>query len=279
MTKRTILFILFFFLGCARIRNPKPAILRIKGSDTMLQLTRLWAEMYMKEHPGISVYTQGGGTGTGAYALATGQVDLCAASRPLRPKEISLIAENYNTVGIAIRVAKDALSVYLNPENPVAELTKTELSGIFTGKINNWMHVGGKDETIIIYNRMPNSGTFLYFKEHVLEGKSYNPDAITLSTTAQVVEKVAENVNSIGYGGMVYTSGIKLCKINGVQPSLQNIMNESYPIVRYLYLYTVNTPRGHAKDFIDWILTKERQKIIQQSGFFPLWMQEINSSG
>ncbi|MBN1999236.1 phosphate ABC transporter substrate-binding protein [candidate division KSB1 bacterium] len=272
--KRGILLFTILFIACAKTQNPKLAILKIKGSDTMLQLTRLWAEVYMKENPGISVYTEGGGTATGAFALATGQVDICAASRPLRSEEISLIAENYNTVGIAIRVGKDALSVYLNPENPVNNLTITELQKIFNGQIQNWAQVGGKDASIIIYTRNPNSGTHFYFKEHILEGKNYRLDAITLSTTAQVVDKVAQNVDAIGYGGMAFTTGIKRSRINGIEPSLENVLNESYPIIRYLYLYTVNTPRGNTKNFIDWVLTKERQNLIKQAGFYPLWMKE-----
>ena len=139
----------------------------------MLLLSNHWAENFMKKYPDISVYTEGGGTATGALSLAKGRVNICAASRPLRPEEIQLLAKNFKRVGVSTLVAKDALTIYLHPDNPIKNLSLQQLSDIFTGKIKNWKEVGGDDTSITILNRMPSSGSYVYFQEHVLNGLPY----------------------------------------------------------------------------------------------------------
>lgn len=251
-----------------------PPVLRLKGSDTMLPMARLWAEEYMLANRGMSIYVEGGGTATGAAALANGTADICMASRPLRPQEAQRLAENYNTVGISILVAKDALSVYVHPENPVQVLSLSDLKGIYQGEITNWSQLGGNDLAIDVVNRSPNSGTFLYFQQHVLGGENYTASSRTLPTTRQVVQAVAENPSAIGYGGIAYESDVAHCKINSVEPSTQSVADDTYPLTRYLYLYTVDTPRGRSKNFINWVISKEGQDIVKRSGYFPIWQRD-----
>jgi len=263
--------ILLCLLGCSYIHKPKSAIIRIKGSDTMFLLNSLWAEEYMKTHVGTAIYIEGGGTGTGTVALAKGEVDICAASRPLRPDEVKLLAKNSGTVGMSFLVAKDALSVYVNPDNPIHDFSMEQLKSIFTGKITNWNEIGWKDMPILLLSRPPNSGSYLYFKEHVLEGEPYNDAVKTLPTTASIIREVAKNKNAIGYGGVLYKSYIKPCEINGIKPNEENVINAAYPLTRYLYFYTVNTPRGMVTRFIDWVLGSDGQEIARMLGFFPIW--------
>ncbi|MCD4665982.1 MAG: phosphate ABC transporter substrate-binding protein [Bacteroidales bacterium] len=265
-----ILLILLSISNCSRFNLIKTNTIRIKGSDTMRILTSRWAEEYMKYHPNISVYAEGRGSAMGIKDLINGKTDICAASRPLRPNEAHQLAKVHGKLGMGFLVAKDVLSVYINPENPVRDLSLKQLKDIFTGKITNWKEVGGKNEPILVLTRSPNSGTYLYFKEHVLEGDSYSTFAQTLQTTAAIVKAISENHDAIGYGGIAYGPEVVHCKINGVAATEENVINDTYPIVRYLYLYTIDTPRRQTKDFIDWVL-KDGQKIVKKVGYIPLW--------
>ena len=256
--------------NCSPLYHHKAEIVRIKGSDTMLILATRWAEEYMKLNPNVSVYVDGGGTEKGVEALIKGKADICAASRPLRAQEARLLAEKYRNIGISHLVAKDALSVYINPENSVQNLKLTQLKQIFQGEITNWSQIGGSNDPILVLIRSPNSGTHLYFKKHVLDGESYSQFAQIMPTTSAVVKAVFENKKTIGYGGTAYGTDLIHCQINGIAPTEENVRNDSYPIIRYLYLYTTNTPRGDIKLFIDWVL-KDGQKIVKEVGYIPLW--------
>jgi len=244
----------------------------------MLLLTRAWAEGYVKEFPNVSFYLDGGGTATGALALANGETDICAASRPLRPDEISLLAKKYNKIGIAFMVAKDALSVYVHRDNPVKDLTLTQIKEIFTGKLTNWNQLGGMDMPIIVTSRYPSSGTYYYFQEHVLEGNEYTPHAELLATTEQMTNFIAGHINSIGYGGFGWGTTVAHCKIEGIEATETNVINGTYPIARYLYLYTVNIPMFEVKHFIDWVMDKQNQYLVKKAGYFPIWTETGNEN-
>lgn len=262
--------IILSFINCSPFSHRKAEIVRIKGSDTMLILATRWAEEYMKLNPDVSVYVEGGGTEKGVAALIKGKADICAASRPLRAQEARLLAEKYRYIGISHLVAKDALSIYLHPENPVQNLSLTQLKQIFRGAITNWNQVGGNNDPILVLIRSPNSGTYLYFNEHVLEGEPYSQFAQVMPTTSAVVKTVAENKEAIGYGGIAYGITLKHCQIDEIAPTEENVRNDTYPIIRYLYLYTTNTPRGAVKSFIDWVL-KDGQKTVTEVGYISLW--------
>ncbi|MDW7682075.1 MAG: substrate-binding domain-containing protein, partial [bacterium] len=134
----------------------------------------------------------------------------------------------------------------------------------------NWAEVGGRIEPILVMIRPPNSGTHLYFKEHVLNGKNYGHFTQIAATTPKVVKAVAKNREAIGYGGSAYGDEVIHVRINGIEPTPENVRNDSYPIIRYLYLVTTDTPRGELKSFIDWTL-KDGQRIVREVGYIPLW--------
>lgn len=271
MKQFIIIFFISLILSCSIKPNPESEIIHIKGSDTMLILNRLFAEEFMRTHPGVSIYVEGGGSESGIQGLINGEVQIAAMSRTIRPKETSALAYRYSTIGLSHLIAKDALSLYLHPNNPVTNLSSDQLKNMYTGKIKKWNLVGGKDEPIIPICRPPNSGTYLYFLEHILEGKPYSETVTTLPTTETIVKFITENKNAIGYGGIAYKGDLNLCKIDGVDPTIENIKNNEYPISRYLYFYTINTPRGQIKSFIDWVLSKEGQRIVKSVGYIPLW--------
>ena len=243
------------------------AVIKIKGSDTMKELTENLAREYMEQHPGVSIYVDGGGTATGIRALTRGEVDICTASRNLKPEEAKVLADYYGTLGIFFLVAKDALSIY----NPVKNLSIEQLKNIFECKTVNWKELGGNDQQIIPVIRNPNSGTHLYFREHILGGDDYCNNVVVEPTTRSVIKFISEHSNAIGYGGMGYKGDIFDAKIEGIEPSVKNAQNDTYPITRYLHFFTSKIPSGIVKDFIDWVLSPGGQKIVEDSGFIPLW--------
>lgn len=269
-------------LGCGK-GGEKPAeqgvasgsnTITIKGSDTMVQLGQRWAESYMGSHKDITLQVTGGGSGTGISALINGTTDICMASRPMKGKEKEQMLAKYKTAGVEVTVARDGLTVYLNEKNPVKELTMEQIKKIYLGEIKNWKEVGGKDAPIILYGRENSSGTYVFFKEHVLENKDYAQTMQTLPGTAAVVNAVTKDVTGIGYGGAGYAKGIKECAVKkdasspALLPVKENIDNNSYALSRGLYLYLKGTPEGNVKSFIDWVLSPAGQEVVTKEGFF-----------
>lgn len=246
-------------------------VIRIKGSDTMVTLAQSWAEKFMQQHHGVAIYVEGGGSATGIEALIKGDIEICTASRPLRPEEVQRLAKKQQNVGIAHLVAKDGLSVYLHPNNPVRNLTLAQIKDIYIGQIINWRAVGGKDEAIVVLSRAPSSGTYLYFQEHVLDGQPYGANAINLPTTVAIVHEIGKNPAAIGYGGLAYGENLVHCKINGISPTAESVRADKYPITRYLYFYTIKKPEGVVKLFIDWVLSKEGQQAVKEIDYIPLF--------
>lgn len=247
----------------------------IKGSDTMVILSQKWAEVYMKKNPGTAIQVTGGGSGVGLAALINGSTDIANSSRPIKSSEVGKLKEKYGTMGIEIPCAKDGLSVFLNKGNTVSELSIQQLGDIFSGKITNWKEVGGADAKIQLYGRESSSGTFEFFKEHVVK-TDFSPRCQTLPGTAAIVNAVKKDQYSIGYGGAAYAEGVKDCKVKkdakskGILPTLATVKNNSYPITRYLYMYLKSKPKGETKAFIDWILSPAGQAYIQEVGYYPL---------
>jgi phosphate transport system substrate-binding protein len=248
----------------------------IKGSDTMVILGQRWAEEYMKKTPTTTIQVTGGGSGTGISALINGTTDICQASRSMSAPEKDKLRERYKTTGVETTVARDGLSVYVGDANPLTEITLDQLKLIFTGKLTSWKELGGPDAKIIVYSRENSSGTYVFFKEHVLKGADYTPRAQTMPGTAAVVNAVAKEKFGIGYGGAAYAKGIKILKVKkdaqspGVLPELANIKDGSYALSRPLFFYTRDKPAGEIKSFTDWVLSPAGQAIVSKVGYFPV---------
>jgi phosphate transport system substrate-binding protein len=249
----------------------------VKGSDTLVVLAQKWAEVYMGQHPEVKIQVSGGGSGIGFAALQNQTTDLCDASRKAKPAEIANCIKAFGSRPTEYKVALDGLSVYVNPENPVKELTLAQVGDIFTGKIKNWREVGGPDAPIAVYSRENSSGTYEFFKEHVLQGKDFVASTQTMPGTAAIVQAVVKDKNSIGYGGAAYGGGCKLLGIKkndaspAVAPTEENVENGSYPIWRYLYVY-VNPAqdKGEIAAYLRWICSDEGQKYVKEIGYYPL---------
>ncbi|KAF0153202.1 MAG: phosphate transport system substrate-binding protein [Ignavibacteria bacterium] len=249
----------------------------VKGSDTMVILAQRWAELFMKENKNVIIQVTGGGSGTGIAALINGSTDICNSSRPMKQSEKEKLKDKYGTPGVEIKVAVDGLSLYVNKANKkIAELTLEQIKKIYQGQITNWKEVGGNDAKIIIYGRENSSGTYVYFKEHVLENQDFSSTLQSLPGTAAVVNAVSKDKNAIGFGGAAYAKGIKdiAVKIDANSkaylPAKKFIESGEYPISRYLYMYTKKRPEGNIKKFVDWILSDKGQSIVTEVGYFPL---------
>lgn len=272
---RSILFMLVAALAASVSLTAQDKI-TVKGSDTMVILAQRWAEKYMAAHPEAVIQVTGGGSGTGISALINGTTDICNASRPMKPSERDKLKQRYGSPGVEIKAARDGLSLYVNESNPVTELSIEQIRRVYTGRITNWKEIGGPDERIIVYGRENNSGTYVYFKDFVLEGDDYASTMQSMPGTSAVVNAVAKDRFGIGYGGAAYGKGIREVKVraeaNGVAyaPTLENIRSGDYPITRYLFMYVKNRPSGAMKQYIDWILGDEGQKIVSEVGYFPI---------
>lgn len=272
--KKYLLLLFFLINGCTANLNNSITI-RIVGSDTMFELTAKLTEAYMKENPGVSLHVKGGGTAEGIKALIQNKTDICTASRNLKPEEAKLLADYYGSLGLVFLIAKDGLSIYVNPYNHVKDFNMQQLKDIYTGKITNWKVFGGKDTSITVVTRNPNSGTYLYFKEHVMEDENYSSSAMVATTTKEIVNFVSKNTNAIGYGGMGYKKNTFHAKINGIEPNEENVRNDTYPITRYLHFFTTKSPGGVVKNFIDWVLSPAGQNVVRKSGYIPLWENNL----
>uniref|UniRef100_A0A832I6U3 Phosphate-binding protein n=1 Tax=Eiseniibacteriota bacterium TaxID=2212470 RepID=A0A832I6U3_UNCEI len=258
--------------GCAQ----RERALTIKGSDTMVILGQRWAETYMKEHPGALVQVTGGGSGTGIAALINGTTDICQSSRPLKDDEKRQLTEKFGGPGHETIVAMDGIALYAHQDNPVSEMTLDQVKAVYTGAITNWKDLGGPDAPVVVYSRENNSGTYEYFKDHVLGGADFAAGVQTLPGTAAVVNAVAQEPRALGYGGAAYAKGVKEIAIRrdasspAVLPSLETVRSGEYPIARNLFYYTRRAPEGAAKAFIDWALSEAGQAIVTEVGYYPV---------
>lgn len=256
-----------------RARSNKP--LTIKGSDTMVILGQRLAEEYMKKDPSAVVQVNGGGSGTGIAALINGTADLAQSSRPMKDEEKQQVAQSRGAAVVELPVALDALAVFVNQENPLQHLTIAQIKDIFQGKTTNWSQLGGANATIVLYGRESSSGTYDYFREHVLAKGDFATAVQTLQGTAAIINAVGADKNGIGYGGIAYAKNVRPLAVQAegaqpVAPSEATVADGTYPLSRKLFFYyPANAPERVTK-FAQWALTPEAQALVTKVGYFPL---------
>ena len=255
--------------------------IQIKGSDTMVNLCQAWAEAFMAKYPKVNVAITGGGSGTGIAALISGTCDLAAASRTIKPKEIEQ-AQSHGITPKEWTTALDGLAVVVHPTNPIKQLTIEQLADLFTGKITNWRELGGADAAVVLLSREVNSGTHVYFKEHVLgstdgQQREFASEALLLPSSQAIADEVAANPGAIGYYGMGYlnpkNTAVAIAKTSAgpyITPTEEAVKSGAYPISRPLLLYSKGQPEGAVKVFLDFILSSEGQTIVRKTDFVPI---------
>lgn len=268
--------ITFAFLVLLSVNQLFAQNLKIKGSDTVLPLTQMEAEQYMKSNKSASIMVTGGGSGVGLAALQNGTTDIAQASRSLKLDE-KLKLKSTGKAYKEVTIAYDALAVIVNPSNKVSQLTREQLEGIYTGKITNWKQVGGADMRIVVYSRETSSGTYEFFKEHVLGNKNYATSALLMPATGAVVQSVSQTKGAIGYVGLAYLEKtVKALKVSYnqgktfVAPSIEAAKNKSYPISRPLFYYYLTSVEKKVSPFIKFVLSPAGQQLVLKTGYVPL---------
>ena len=249
---------------------------RIKGSDTVLPVAQQTAERFMALNPDARITVTGGGTGVGISALLDGTTDIAMASRPIKFSEKMKVKSAGKEVEEVI-VAYDALAIVVHPSNPVTNLTREQLEGIFTGRITNWKEVGGADMKIVPYSRETSSGTYEFFKESVLRNRNYMNGIMSMPATGAIIQSISQTKGGIGYVGLAYLNdNVKAVHVSYdggktfTAPSVANAKDGSYPIVRPLYYYYMTHSEKTVKPFVDYILSPAGQQIVREIGFIPV---------
>jgi phosphate transport system substrate-binding protein len=260
-------------IALAVVVTPMLNAQKIKGSDTVLPLSQKEAEAYGKK--GGKVTVTGGGSGVGIAALIDGTTDIAQASRKMKFSERQKL-QSAGKQAKEVVVAYDALAVVINPSNKVSQLTRQQLEDIFTGKITNWKQVGGDDMKIVVYSRETSSGTYEFFKENILKNKNYMSSVLSMPATGAIIQSIKQTKGAIGYVGLAYlNSEVKAVKVsfdgkNFVAPSVAAAKNKTYPVVRpLLYYYEVKDAKK-VKPYIDFVLSPEGQKIVEQVGYISV---------
>ncbi len=244
--------------------------LTIQGSTTVLPIAQSAAEVYMDNHPEADITVRGGGSGTGVAALIDGATDIADASRPMKPKEITLARER-GVDPVENIVARDGIAVIVHPDNPMTGITKEDLKAIYTGEINSWDKVSSGKGTIVVVSRDAASGTFEAFNELALDKAKLTDGALMLASNLEVARTVAQTPGAIGYVGLGYLSDdVKAVTVNDIMASEATVNDGTYPLARPLYMYTNGSPSGLAKDFLGFVLSPEGQEIVKEAGFVPV---------
>ncbi len=274
------IFSAFFLLGSTAFAADSKTI-QIKGSDTMVNLGQSWAEEFMAKHPDTSIAVTGGGSGTGISAITEGTCDIAQSSREVSAEEKAKAEAKGHAIK-EIMVAYDGIAVVVNPNNPVNQLTLSQLADIFTGKIHNWKELGGKDEPILVLSRERNSGTHVFFLEHVLRhGNAKGPEefsasALMMPSSQAIVEEVKNGESAIGYIGLGYVNdSLKVLEVAKdaqgpfLKPSVETVQSGEYSISRSLFFLTHGEPQGVVKDFVDFAESDAGQEIVLTLDFVP----------
>ncbi|MDR3256220.1 MAG: phosphate ABC transporter substrate-binding protein [Endomicrobium sp.] len=282
----SILFLMSLLLfACMRSQdgsNSYVSSIQIKGSDTIVNLIQSWAENFVEQNSSFNISVTGGGSGTGFASLINGTCDITMSSREIEKKE-KILAKYKNIEPVEFKVGLDGLVVLVNKSNPVIQLTLEQLRDIFMAKITNWKEVGGEDRKIVILSRESNSGTHMFFKERVLRNNNKNAkdefavQSLMMPSSQAIYDEVYQNPNALGYVGMGFVNnGVKAISValnagsKYIYPTSVNVMNNTYPISRPLYLYTNGKPKDIIKMFIDYALSDVGQKIVLKTDFVPI---------
>jgi phosphate transport system substrate-binding protein len=268
----------------AGMQKKKVSTIQVKGSDTMVNVAQAWAEEYKKLHPDVDVEVSGGGSGVGIAALEKGTIDIANASRNMKKEEYEIAKKNTGKDPKEFIVGYDALAIYVHKDNPLEQISIEQLAQIFAegGATTMWSQLGVKipgavDDIIVRISRQSSSGTYEFFRDHVLAKKDFKLGSRDMNGSKEVVELISSTKTAIGYSGMGYaTAGVKMLKVMAkagepaYPPTVENTLAKKYPLARSLLMYTLGEPTGAVKEYIDWILSDAGEKILQESGYVPM---------
>jgi len=263
------------------------------GSDTLNNLMTLWAEGFRKKYPNVKIQIEGKGSSTAPPALIEGTAQLGPMSRKMKGKEMDAFEEKFGYKPTAFPVAIDALAVYVNKDNPIPGMSMAQVDAAFSKtrrrgaqeSLNTWSQLGVQGDlaqaAVSLYGRNSASGTYGFFKEHVLQGGDYKDEVKEQPGSASVVQGVTEDQAGIGYSGIGYrTSGVRalpLAMKDGevfVEPTFENSSKGAYPLARFLFVYVNKSPNQPlsplVQEFLKFVYSKEGQQVVIKDGYFPI---------
>ncbi len=242
--------------------------LQVAGSTTVLPIAEECARVFMENNPGSRIYVSGGGSSHGVKAVADGTVNIGDASRDMKASEQA----SYPDL-VTHAIAKDGVAIVVHPESRVSDLTMQELSSIYTGKITNWLDVGGDDAEIMVVAREEGSGTRDCFEQAVLAAtkEEITDHAIIQDSNGKTRTTVAGNKHAIGFLSLGYVdSDIKAVNLDGTAPTVENIRSGDYAISRTLWMITKGAPDADEQAFLDFVLSGDGQEIVSEVHFIPV---------
>lgn len=264
---------LVLLVGCGK-KNSK--MIQVKGSDTILNLSQAVVEEYMKSNPSAKISVTGGGSGTGIAAILNKTVHIAMASRDIKEKELKKAKDAGMDIE-EVTIGYDGITVIINKENKISNLSQANLRKIFIGEITNWKELGGEDEKIIVISRDSSSGTHSFFKEFVLRKgnkknkEEYSDKALFLPSNEALKQEVKSSKGAIAYIGLGYIDDtVKTISVDGVEANVKNVASKKYPISRAVFWYIDKESSIEVRNLIGFMLSKEGQKIVEKEGFVPV---------
>jgi phosphate transport system substrate-binding protein len=232
--------------------------LTVVGSTSVQPFAEVLAEEYMSRHSQGKIYVQGGGSSAGIQAVRTEAAEVGMSSRALMPDEHDLIP---------VPIAYDAIAIIVHPSNPVTNLSIDQIKGIFSRQMTNWREAGGRNHPLTLVTREEGSGTRESF-QHLIMGKTeISLAALVQDSNGAIRQVVADDPNAIGYISLgLVNDRVKALKIDGVEANVENIKKRRYQFVRPFLFVFKTQPQGMAKNFLDYILSPEGQKLLVQEG-------------
>jgi len=243
------------------------------GSTALQPLVEEAAYLFTAKNPGVRISVQGGGSGTGLSQVFGGGADIGNSD---------IFAEEKDGIDAGLlvdhKVCVAGFALITHPDNKVDNLTRQQVKDIFTGKITNWSEVGGDDQRIILINRARGSGTRATFKKYVLDGLEEAQGDAEQESSGTVRKIVSETPGAVSYLALPYvdSSMVKTLRIDGVEPSSENIVTGRYPFWSYEHMYTKGEPQGAVKAFLDYMLSEEVQSgLVKDFGFIPITAMKV----
>jgi phosphate transport system substrate-binding protein len=262
--KKIITLVFSVFFVCSLFGASYAGDLRIDGSTTVLPIVQRGAEVFMKKDPGAKVFISGSGSGMGIKALIDGTTHIATSSREAKGKEVASAKGKGVTLTVH-KVALDGIVPVVHPSMKIKDITTEQLRDIYNGKITNWKDLGGPNRPISTVSRDTSSGTYEVWEEKILKGDKVKPDALLVASNGQAVQTVSQNRFAIGYIGIGYIDkSVKALTVNGKSASANTVRDGSWPIARPLFMYTNGKPAGVIAKFIDFMLSKDGQKIVNE---------------
>jgi phosphate transport system substrate-binding protein len=244
--------------GCGK-RGERAARIRIVGSTSVFPFAEMLAEAYAKVRPAIEVDVQAGGSTVGIVSAHDGLADIGTSSRKLREGEKEGVT--------IVEIARDGIAVIVHPSNKIGSLTTEQIRDIYAHNLTNWSQVGGEDAPIVFVTREEGSGTRGAFTEIIMKKIRINPSALVHNSNGSIREAIAVDPHAIGYISLALVNErVKAIAVDGTGPTQENLADGKYPVVRPFLFVVKGEPKEEVKNFIDFVLSEDGQKVLRQEG-------------